>query len=66
MSILGDLYPSRRSVALCSAGYVDRVSKETVARHSSPDYTSHYRTTVDTDSHLGRGGGGGEEVSILH
>ena len=59
VSVFSDLYLARSSIALCSAGYVDRVAKETVARHSSSHYPSHHRTTVDADSHLGGGGGGG-------
>ena len=51
--VLCDLYLSRSSVALRAAGHVDCVAKETVARHSTTNYPSHHRTTVDTNPHLG-------------
>ena len=58
--VLCDLDLARCSVALGSAGHIDRVTKETVAWHPTTNYASDHRTTVDANSHLKTGGREGE------
>ena len=57
VSVLCDLYLSWSSVALCSAGDIDRVTKQTIAWHTATNNTSNNWSTVYTYSHLYRGGG---------
>ena len=52
MGVLGDLDPAWHSVALRSAGHVDRVPEQAVAGHSPAHNPSHHGSAVDTNTHL--------------
>ena len=52
VSILGDVDPARCSCRLGSAGQVDSVAKETIARHPLADDSRHYLAAVDADRDL--------------
>ena len=54
--MLCDLDPARDPVALCAAGHVDCVAKETISWHSQANDSCNHLSTVDTDTHLREGG----------
>jgi len=40
------------TVGLHAASDIDRISKQTISRHRTPDDSAHHWSTVDTNAHL--------------